>query len=131
MHPRSLFLIFNHTITSLQQTDARSSLAVEQIVEMPEDLKTLWSNIPPESHEIREVLQPIRTWVRQNARQNDYVLIQGDFGACYLMVNFAFENGFTPIYSTTSRIVEEDLHPDGSISLKHRFKHQIFRKYGQ
>lgn len=129
MHPRSLFLIFNHTFTYLQQTDARNTLKVVRIVEMPEDLKSLWSNVPPEFPEISNVLHPIRTWVGQNACPNDYVLIQGDFGACYLMVNFAFENDLVPIYSTTSRVVEEDLQPDGSIRLAHQFKHQIFRKY--
>lgn len=130
MKPRSLFLIFNHTFTPLQKEDAFDMLGVDRIVEMPGELKNLWSNIPPDYFEIQDVLQPVRDWIGQNARQNDYILIQGDFGACYLMVNFAFESGFVPIYSTTSRVVEEDLQADGSVSLKHRFKHQIFRKYG-
>ncbi len=130
MQPPSLFLIFNHTFTSIQIADAHNNLGVDSIIEMPDHLKNLWSNIPPESSGVYDFLQPIRRWIKKRARKNDYILIQGDFGACYLMVNFSFETGLIPVYSTTSRVVEEQLHPDGSIQLKHRFKHQIFRKYG-
>jgi hypothetical protein len=58
------------------------------------------------------------------------VLIQGDFGATFLMVNFAFEKGLIPIHSTTEREATEELQPDGSVRLSHRFLHKRFRKYG-
>jgi hypothetical protein len=38
----SLFLIFNHDITPLQESDAYNSLGVQQIINMPPDLKELW-----------------------------------------------------------------------------------------
>ncbi|MEA3280185.1 MAG: CRISPR-associated protein Csx20, partial [Thermodesulfobacteriota bacterium] len=60
----------------------------------------------------------------------DYVLIQGDFGACYIMVRFAFEKGFVPVYSTTRREAVEKQQSDGAVKLVHQFKHQVFRKYG-
>ena len=63
-------------------------------------------------------------------KKGDYILIQGDFGACFLMVQFAFEKGFIPIYSTTEREAVETHGEDGSVSLTHRFKHRIFRRYG-
>jgi len=62
--------------------------------------------------------------------ENDYVLIQGDFGACYIIVNFAFEIGLIPIYSTTRRAAVEKHENDGSVKLIHQFNHQMFRKYG-
>ncbi|MDI6688183.1 MAG: CRISPR-associated protein Csx20 [Desulfobacterales bacterium] len=128
--PRSLFLIFNHDITPVQESDARSSLGVKQIINMPPDLKDLWRQIPPDLPEISNYLSPVKDWLAGEAKKNDYVLIQGDFGACFIMVNFAFKKGLIPIYSTTDREVAEKQQLDGTVRLVHNFKHQSYRKYG-
>jgi len=126
----NLFLIFNHEITSIQESDARSSLGVERITDLPQDLKELWRQVPPDLTEISGYLAPLKTWLKSQAAKNDYVLIQGDFGACYVMVNYAFEMGAIPVYSTTTRDAIEEYNGDGSVRLVHQFKHKAFRKYG-
>ncbi|MDQ7785804.1 MAG: CRISPR-associated protein Csx20, partial [Desulfomonilaceae bacterium] len=127
---RTLFLVFNHTITERQRADARSSLGVDRIVTLPPELQELWSNIPPEAPEIRPVLEPLRRWLHREAQFGDFVLIQGDFGACYLMVMAAREMGLVPVYSTTRRQASEEVQSDGSVKLVHRFEHVLFREYG-
>ncbi len=127
---RSLYLIFNHQITDIQRRDAIESLGVGQIIDMPAHLKDLWRNIPPDWPEIRSYILPVIEWLNREAVQGDFVLVQGDYGACYLLVQFAFEKGFIPIYSTTFREAVEEYLEDGSISLKHVFRHCIFRRYG-
>lgn len=127
--PRSLFLIFNHEITPVQESDASDSLGVQQIINMPPDLKDLWRQIPPDLPEISSYLNPVKDWLAGQARKNDYVLIQGDFGACFIIVNVAFETSLIPIYSTTEREAIEEHKKDGTINLSHQFKHRIFRKY--
>ena len=96
----------------------------------PSHLKDIWGNIPPDVLSLSNYLKPVRDWLSYEAEKNDYVLIQGDFGACYLMVNFAIENGLIPIYSTTKREAKEEHNTDGSVHLVHRVEHVIFRKYG-
>ncbi|MEA3429231.1 MAG: CRISPR-associated protein Csx20, partial [Thermodesulfobacteriota bacterium] len=113
-----------------QKEDAHLSLGVEQITDLPQDLKKLWRQVPPVLSEISNYLEPVKTWLKSQAAKNDYVLIQGDFGACYIMVQFAFENGFLPLYSTTRREVVEEQQSGGAVKLVHNFKHQSFRKYG-
>jgi hypothetical protein len=130
MMAKSLYLIFNHTITSLQIEDARESLQVDRIIDLPEELKPVWNQIPPDLPGIAEYLAPIQRWLAEHAVKDDYVLIQGDFGACYMMVNFAFQQRLVPVYSTTLREAVEEHGPDGSVRLTHQFKHFIFRKYG-
>ena len=125
----SLFLIFNHNITPVQKNDARRSLGVQRIINMPDDLKKIWAQIPPDMENIDDYLFSVKNWLAQNSIINDYALIQGDFGACYIMVNFAFEIGMIPIYSTTKREAVEEHEDDGTVKLVHHFKHQIFRKY--
>lgn len=69
-------------------------------------------------------------WLAMTAHQGDYALVQGDFGATYLAVRFAFKQGLIPVYSTTQRQAEEEHLPDGSVRLVHRFEHCMFRRYG-
>ena len=125
----SLFLIFNHEITPVQESDAYVSLGVQNIISMPEDLKTLWRQVPPDVSEISNYLQPVKDWLARESEENDYVLIQGDFGACFIMVNFAFEIGLIPVYSTTEREAAEEYKQNGVVKLMHQFRHRIFRRY--
>ena len=124
-----LFLIFNHDLTGLQRQDAIASLGVERIVGMPPSLKELWRNIPPELETLSDYLKPVKQWLEGEASKGDYVLVQGDFGATYIMVNFSFRNGLIPIYSTTTREAVEEHHGDGSVNLHHVFRHTKFRRY--
>jgi len=128
--PNSLFLIFNHKLTEIQKKDAHRSLGVNRIIELPPDLEKLWQQIPPDVPEIDDYLAPIKEWMSEQSSTSDYALIQGDFGATYIMVKFAFEKGLIPIYSTSRREAVEEHDNEGTVKLTHNFKHVMFRKYG-
>ena len=128
---KSLFVVMNHRITDAQVKDAAQTLGVEKIVNMPENLKKVWENIPPELPEIRHLLVPFEKWLEGAARKNDVVLIQGDFGVCYLMVNLVLKKGLVPVYATTKREVVEVPQADGSVRTERHFRHVMFRKYGE
>ena len=126
----TLFLLFNHQFTAEQEADARVSLGVERIVSLPPDLQELWSQIPADLPELWGYLEPLRAWLADQAEGGDFVLIQGDFGACRLMVDFSLAQGLIPVYSTTEREAVEEHQADGSVKLVHHFRHRIFRRYG-
>ena len=128
--PCTLFLLFNHRLTEIQKKDAYRSLGVSCIIDLPTDLEKLWQQIPTDVSKIDDYLTPIKTWLSGQASSSDYALIQGDFGATYIMVNFAFENGLIPIYSTSRREAVEEHDNDGTVKLTHNFKHVMFRTYG-
>ncbi len=127
---KQLLLLFNHTLTAAQQRDARASLAIDCLVAMPPAVSVIWGQVPSDTPAISAHLQPVRRWLRQQANPGDYVLIQGDFGACFLMVNFVLERGLIPVYATTRREAVESHQSDGSVKTMHHFRHQRFRKYG-
>lgn len=127
----SLYVLFNHTLTADQEADARVSLGTERYVEPPASIRELWAHVPPELSDLDGYLEPVKEWLEVHARSGDPVLIQGDFGATWLMVRFAFELRLVPVYATTRRSAAEELQPDGSIRLIHRFKHVRFRVYGR
>jgi hypothetical protein len=127
---RTLYVLFNHTLTADQKADAGSSLGADRFAEPPLHVRELWADVPPELLDLGGYLAPVRDWLATHAELGDLVLIQGDFGATWLMVRFAFDLGLVPVYSTTRRLAAEELQPDGSLSLTHRFKHVRFREYG-
>ncbi len=127
----TLFLIFNHQLTQLQEEDARASLGIRQITGLPPDLRDIWCQIPSHLHNISNYLEPLKNWLSSEASEGDCVLIQGDLGACFIMVRFASDKGLIPVCATTRREAAEETQADGSVKLTHQFKHQIFRKYGR
>lgn len=125
-----LILFFNHTLTDEQREAAYRELGVDRIVSPPSALQQLWANIPPEAEALQPLFEPFFDWLAKEGRPGDSILIQGDFGACYLLVNEAIRQGLTPIYSTTRRQANEEHLPDGRVRLEHHFRHIGFRKYG-
>lgn len=127
--PNTLFLIFNHELTFSQRADATTALGVSRFVDLPPELKRLWAQIPPDLDALAAYLEPIRRWLAHQAQEGDYVLIQGDFGATFLMVRTAAAMGLVPVYSTTERSAREIRNGDGSVETTHRVRHIKYRKY--
>ena len=127
---KTLYLLFNHPLTPEQQADARASLQVGRFVEMPEELKQLWRQVPPDKNtNLIIYLEPIKIWI-EKAKSDDYVLIQGDYGAAYHLVSYCLEGNYgIPVYSTTVRQTQEVKQPDGSIEVRRSIKHVQFREY--
>ena len=124
-----LLVLFNHTLTSTQIEDARESLGVTAIIYPPEDIRRLWKKIPPETVSVRTYLTPVKAWLSSTSCRGNFVLIQGEFGATWMMVDFAFKSGLVPIYSTTSRKVFENPCKNGGIEIRHIFEHVRYRLY--
>jgi len=124
-----MLLLFSHELTVDQREDADASLTINEFVPLPPHLQESWRNIPPMKSLLSDYLDLFRRWIEENADLGDYVLIQGDFGAAYSMVNFAFLSGLIPVYATTERESVETQMPDGSVKLERIFKHRMFRRY--
>jgi hypothetical protein len=125
----SLFLLFSHTLTSEQETDIQANWVIARIVTLPDDKQAQWSNVPPEPESITFFLKPIFDWLHQMAQPGDLVLVQGDFGATWLAINFCLSHHLIPVYATTRRQVIQTTRSDGSIHTQRLFKHERFRKY--
>lgn len=124
-----LGLLFSHSLTENQKKDAADSLAIENLLALPEDLQEKWSNVPVDLDNLDDFLEPIKLWVEENFQEGDYILVQGDFGASYKMVKFLKERGYIPIYSTSKRSVVERKGSDGDIIVERVFSHEAYRAY--
>lgn len=126
-----LLVVFNHTLTRQQTADAKTKLGVQEIVNLPAELEKLWGQVPPEIDDLAKYLEPLIQWLSKESHKDDYILIQGEFGAAYYLVSWAESHGLKPIYSTTRRNAVETSHPDGSVSIQHNFYHVQYRPYNR
>lgn len=125
---KQMFLLFSHTLTPLQIEDAKKSLSVEEFIYLPFTLQRIWSSIPPDIEDVRDLLAPIKEFLKQNSKKGDYVLIQGDFGATYYMVPFAKKIDLVAVYSTNKRVAKEIKEGDKLIKIS-EFEHTRYREY--
>lgn len=125
---RQMILLFSHSLSDAQKTDASENYGVEAFVPMPADMQKLWSAIPAECGDISTHIQPIKVFVEDISHRGDMVLIQGDFGATYALVNFCQSLKLVTLYATTKRnAVEKSI--DGKMVKTSVFEHVRFREY--
>ena len=122
---KKLFVLLNHSLNEAQLNEIKN-LKVEKIITLSDEL---WKNIPPHLQDISPLLQDYFNILKQEAREGDFLLVQGDFGATYKMVEYAKSKNLIPLYATTHRETKETKNNDGSTSKQTIFKHCIFRKY--
>ncbi len=126
---RSLFLLFSHTLTLEQKEEASKDLNVSSICSLPKELLEKWGQISPKGDFPIDEIKPFIEWLETKSNRHDYVLIQGEFGAVFYMVNWCFLHERIPIYATTQRVHAEHLLPDGKIEITKQFAHVNFRQY--
>ena len=129
LNMKKMILLFSHKLTQKQTDDAINNFGIDEFVYLPKELQYIWSNISPNIKSLQEVLNPIKEFVRQNSNKNSVVLVQGDFGACYIMVDFCKSLELICVYATTKRITKE-YEEDGKLVKKSIFEHRRFREYG-
>ncbi|MDF1881139.1 hypothetical protein JHD50_07460 [Sulfurimonas sp. MAG313] len=122
---RTMFVLISHAMTSSQCDDATFSLNVTNFKLL--DTKR-WSKIPADIQDISQYLEEIKHNILTQAKENDLLLVQGDFGATLMMVNFAHQHNLIPVYATTQRITQEKIQGDKVVTTR-IFEHIMFRKY--
>ncbi len=123
----SIFLIFSHRLTD-SQIEELKKVGISKFVYLPGDLQILWSGVPPDVENLNSYLKPIFEWIKNKAKSDDWVLVQGDFGAVCLVVDFCFKNSLVPVYATTKRNTIEKIE-NGKLIKVSQFEHIRFRKY--
>jgi len=124
-----MWVLINHELLEDQKKDARLSYGIEEFLYPPEKLQQYWAQVPAEGVLPVEELRRITTWLSEEAEEGDLVLVQGDFGAAFYIVDFCLVNGLVPVYATSVREYSGYTDSDGSVVRKHTFRHIALRKY--
>ena len=120
---KKIILLFLHILTEPQIKELKEKWDCEEIIYMTDELKNNWMNV------VNDVdINQFKKFLLDNLEKDDYVLIQGEWGLTYNMVNFAKENNFIPLYAGTTRKATE--YRDGDKVIKNSvFSHTTFKKY--
>lgn len=127
---RQMFFIMSHPLITEQKNDAFESLGVTHFIELDESLKKIWSAVPADMdcEGVKKHRQPLMTWLEHNALPGDYVLVQGDYGATFHVVNVVMQSGVIPVYATSRRKVTEQ-EVNGTVIKTGEFRHVRYRRY--
>lgn len=120
---KKLVLLFSHKLTENQTLDAYKFLKCNEIIYLPPELKEKWQNM-----KIEQSLDDFKFFLNKITSKGDYILIQGEWGATYKMINYCKEKKLIPIYSSTEREVKEEKKGENIIKLS-KFTHRGFVKY--
>ena len=121
------FCLLNHELTQNQILELKNRFNVENIIYPPEELSRKWSQIPAEKELDKTIIGNVINWLTP-AKNGDLLIAQGEFGATFMIVDYALKNELVPLHAVTKRVAVE--HRDGEVvSKQYVFEHVCFRKY--
>jgi len=125
---KKLYVFLSHFLTEEQKKDAIKTLGVTKFVSLPSPLQKKWGNIESD-RSLKEKLKPFFDYILDNVTRDDYLLIQGEAGISFALVDWCLTNGYQPIYSYTKRVVIEKEIEKNKVEKKSVFKHIKFIFY--
>lgn len=125
---RKFIVLMSHDMSDIQKNDAYENLKVTEIIEAPSEIKAIWGNVDPISDLDISKLDKVISWIKNISEKGDYILVQGEFGATFYIVDYCFKSNLIPVYATSIRRVEETR--EGDRVLTNRvFVHEGYRQY--
>lgn len=125
---KKFIVLMSHDMSEIQKNDAYENLKITKIIEAPPHIKKIWGNIDPISDLNTTKLDEVVSWIKENSNKQDYVLVQGEFGATFYIVDYCFKNNLIPVYATSIRRVEETRQGEKVITNR-VFVHEGYRRY--
>lgn len=125
---KKFIVLMSHDMSEIQKSDANKDLKITKIIEAPPHIKKIWANIDPTSDLNTIKLDEVVSWIKENSSKQDYILVQGEYGATFYIVDYCFKNNLIPVYATSIRRVEESRKGEEVITNR-VFVHQGYRKY--
>ncbi len=131
---KRLIVLLNHELTEVQRQEIhkRFEIPSEHLVFPPPTLAAAWSSVSPEgtSKSVFKGLRSlIESWLDEEARTGDLILVQGEPGAVFVAVDAARNRGVLPLYATTKRVASSKEDQEGAVHKTSVFRHVQFREY--
>ena len=96
------FCLLNHQLTQNQIKELKEEFSVLEIVYPPEEISKLWSQIPATKTVDKSIINKITNWLLL-AENQDVLIVQGDFVATFIIVDFALKNNAIKFIKQTKR----------------------------
>lgn len=124
---KKAFCLLNHELTQNQILELKGNFGAEKIEYPPESLSKMWSQIPAVEEIDMNVINAVVNWL-SSANQNDVLIVQGEFGSTFMIVDYALKRNLIPVHAVTRRVAQESREGE-IVKRQYVFEHVCFRKY--
>lgn len=124
---KKCFCLLNHSLTENQIKELETNFEVDEILYPSEKIQTNWAQIKTDKNLDYDLIQEICIWLKM-AAAGDVLIIQGEFGTTFCLVDFALKMGLIPLHAVTKRVAKEEINGE-TVTRHYVFEHFCFRKY--
>lgn len=124
---KKVLVLTSHPILPEQNQELKSRFKIGEIKFLPENLQQIWSNVLYDDKYYSN-LDKIKNYMIETLKKEDYVIIQGNWGYVYKLVEEAKNNKIIPLYAFSIRDSSEEI-INGEVVKIVKFKHQCFVEY--
>ncbi|MEL5720922.1 MAG: CRISPR-associated protein Csx20 [Treponemataceae bacterium] len=121
------FCLLNHKLTEGQIKELSDKYNSTHIQYPPDNVKSLWRNLPTDKKLSRQTLSVITEWLI-DANKNDIIILQGEAGYSFALVDYALKRQLLPLHSVTKRVAKE-IYEGEKVHRTYVFEHICFRPY--
>ena len=123
----NVYCLLNHELTGKQIAELEEKYGASRILYPAPSLSESWAQVP-----VTQVLDKGCIWAAtdwlSSAKAGDVLVVQGEFGSTFMIVDYALNKGLVPLHAVSKRVAKEQREGE----LVHRqyvFEHVCFRKY--
>ena len=124
---KKAYCLLNHSLTDNQIKELVEEYNISEIKYPDAELSVKWMQIPASKNLDMNVIKAVLVWI-QDAEKDDVLIVQGEFGSTFYIVDYALKNGLIPVYAVTKRIAEEKRNGE-EVVRQYIFRHCCFREY--
>lgn len=121
------FCLLNHPLTQNQLTELKEKFSAEEIIYPSEELSKKWGQIPATQDLDMGLILDVTDWL-SSANQNDVLIVQGEFGSTFMIVDYALKKNLIPVHAVTKRVAQESREGE-IVKRQYVFEHVCFRRY--
>ena len=121
------YCLLNHELTENQIKELAEKYDCSKIIYPDENLTSAWSQIPTTVKPNKMIITKVTDWLK-SAVEFDVLIIQGEYGSTFTLVDYALKNRLIPLYAVTKRTVEETRVGE-TVTRNAIFQHVCFREY--
>lgn len=124
---KKVLALISHKILPEQEQELKNRFEIVDIKFLPENLQQIWSNVLFDDKYYTNLNEMI-DYMLSILNEEDYVIVQGNWGYVYKLVEEAKKNKIIPLYAFSIRDSSEDI-INGEVVKITKFKHQCFVEY--
>ncbi len=121
------YCLLNHKLTDKQVAELEEKYKASCIFYPETALSAAWSQVPVTPVLDRKLIQDVVSWL-SNAEAGDVIVVQGEFGSTFMIVDYALKRGLIPLHAVSCRVAQEQREGE-IVHRQYVFEHVCFRRY--